>query len=126
MNRRDRFLEDGFAGVLLLTIWGIFMFQAPYRLEFKEQISIFLSGADRMGWYLSNPGVIASIVGDWLTQFYINAKVGAALSILLLGLITAGLVRFYRITESQRHAVLLLLMIPVFLEGYFIIFIKFL
>ena len=125
MIRRDRFLDAVFPVVLLLTIWGIFLFQAPYRLEFKEQISIFLCGADRMSWYLSNPGVIASILGDWLTQFYINANVGAALSILLLGLITAGLVRFYRITEPQRHAVLLLLMIPVFLEGYFIIFINY-
>ena len=122
MMKRNRFLDTILTGLLLVTIWSIFMFQASYRLEFKEQISIFLLNADRISWYLSNPGFISAILGDWLTQFYINGKVGATLSILLLVLTLAGLVRFYRITEPKRHVVLLLLMLPVFLEGYFMPF----
>lgn len=110
------------AGLLLLLIWSILVGQAPYRLEFKEQISIFLFGADRISWYLSNPGVIASIVGDWLTQFYINGRIGAFLSILLLTVIYAGLARFFRLLEAKHPVVWVLLMLPVFLEGYFIPF----
>lgn len=122
MTKRCRFLDALFAGLLLLMIWSIFMGRASYRLDFKEQISIFLFGADRIEWYLSNPGVIASITGDWLTQFYIKSTVGAFLSILLLILISAGLARFFRIAEPKRHGILVLLLLPVLLEGYFIPF----
>ena len=59
MMRRYRFLDAVYVVLVLLTIFGILVHQAPYRLEFKEQISIFLLGADRIGWYLSNPAVIS-------------------------------------------------------------------
>ena len=122
MMRRYRFLDAVYAVLVLLTIFGILVHQAPYRLEFKEQISIFLLGADRIGWYLSNPAVISSVLGDWLTQFYISGWNGALLSMLLLLLITAGLYRFYRLANPGHYAVLVLLVIPAVLESYFIPF----
>ena len=97
MMRKYRIADVALAGFTLVGLWIIFSVQAPYRLEFKEQISIFLFGADRISWYLSNPGIISSVTGDWLTQFYINGRVAAALSCLLLLLSTAGLVRFHRL-----------------------------
>ncbi|MBR3659421.1 MAG: hypothetical protein IKN61_05890 [Bacteroidaceae bacterium] len=122
MMRRYRFLDAVYAVLVLLTIFGILVHQAPYRLEFKEQISIFLLGADRIGWYLSNPAVISSVLGDWLTQFYISGWNGALLSMLLLLLITAGLYRFYRLANPGHYPVLVLLVIPALLESYFIPF----
>lgn len=122
MTRRFRFLDAVFAVLVLLAIFGVLVHQAPYRLEFKEQISIFLLGADRISWYLSNPGVIVSVLGDWLTQFYINGWNGALLSMLLLLLITAGLYRFYRFANPRQDSVLLLLIFPALLESCFIPF----
>ena len=96
--------------------------RAPYRLEFKEQIGIFMLGADRMEWYLSNPAVVSSIAGDWLTQFYSNGMMGAVLSGLLLVAILAGLAEFFRRAEPRRPLCLILLMLPILLEYYFIPF----
>ena len=122
MTRKYKFVDALFAGLLLVLMWGILVRQAPYRLEFKEQISIFLLGADRMSWYLSNPGVLASITGDWLTQFFINSNTGAMLSILLLVAVSAGLARFLRLANPGREVIWVIILIPVFLEGYFIPF----
>jgi hypothetical protein len=120
--RRYRFMNALFAGLILLLIWSVLVGQALYRLDFKEQISIFLLGADRISWYLSNPGVIASILGDWLTQFYIKGWTGAILSILLLAVTTAGLGRFFHMSAPGHPAVWVVLMLPVLMEGYFIPF----
>ena len=122
MMRKIRFLDALPAVLLLLFIWIGFRAQATFRLDFKEQISIFMLGADRIGWYLSNPGFIASVAGDWLTQFYIGGKAGAALSILLLALITFGLARFMRQAQPKLKTLWLLLMAPVFMEAWFIPF----
>ena len=122
MTRRYKFIDALFAGLLLVLVWGILVRQAPYRLEFKEQISIFLLGADRMSWYLSNPGFLSSIAGDWLTQFFINGNTGAMLSVLLLVAVAAGIGRFVKLSVPECSVIWVLIVIPVFLEGYFIPF----
>ena len=122
MTRKYKFIDALFAGLLLVLVWGLLVRQAPYRLEFKEQISIFLLGADRMGWYLSNPGVLSSIAGDWLTQFFINGSTGAMLSVLLLVAVAAGIGRFVKLSVPECSVIWVLIVIPVFLEGYFIPF----
>ena len=120
--RRYRFLDALPAVLLLLFIWIVFRAQVVFRLDFKEQISIFLLSADRIDWYLSNPGFIACVAGDWLTQFYISGKAGVALSVLLLALITFGLGRFMVLAQPELKTLWLLLMAPVFLEVWFIPF----
>lgn len=120
--KRYRLLDVLYTAILLATVLVTFLCRTTFRLEFKEQISIFLFGADRISWYLSNPAVIASIAGDWLTQFYINGTVGAVLSTLLLVLTVLGLARFFRQAVQDRPACLILLVLPVLLEGYFIPF----
>ncbi len=122
MSRKSRSLDFLFAMLLLLALLLLLAVRAPYRLEFKEQIGIFMLGADRMEWYLSNPAVISSIAGDWLTQFYSNGRVGAVLSFLLFIAILAGLAEFFRRAEPRRPLCLILLMLPVLLEYYFIPF----
>ena len=117
-RREDLILAVG----VLIVSWVLLFWKAAYRLEFKEQISIFLLGADRIGWYLSNPAVIASIIGDWLTQFYISIWVGVTLSVLLLGVIMNGLARFFHLSETGKPVCLFMAAIPVLVEGFFITF----
>lgn len=119
------FLDIIFTILLFVVMWVALFRHTPYSLEFKEQIGIFLFGADRIEWYLSNPAVIASFAGDWLTQFYVKGMIGATLSTLLLLAIMGGLVRFYRLAEPHRPVCLVLLMLPVVLEGMFIPFLNY-
>lgn len=111
-----------YSGLILVSILVFLLVWAPYRLEFKEQISIFLLGADRIGWYLSNPAFFSSIAGDWLTQFFINGRSGALLSFLLLVLVVIGLARFFKIAQPDKAVCLPLLLFPAVLEGYAIPF----
>lgn len=122
MGRKNIRVDLVFAVGMLLMIGVLLLWKAPYRLNFKEQISIFLLGADRIGWYFSNPGIVSSIAGDWLTQFFINSVAGSVLSVLLLTVILAGLARFFRITEERHPVCLEILIIPVLLEAHFITF----
>ena len=109
------------AGVLVLS-WVMLFADAPYRLDFKEQISIFLLDADRISWYISNPAVVSSIAGDWLTQFYTSRMMAPTLSVILFAAIIKGLAEFFRKSEPERPDCLVLMSIPVLLEGYFMTF----
>lgn len=122
MGRKTRVEDFCFAAGVLILSWVAFFANAPYRLDFKEQISIFLLGADRMGWYLSNPALITSIAGDWLTQFYTNRMMAPTISVLLLTAVMTGLARFFRICEPERPQCLILMAVPVIIEGLFIPF----
>lgn len=112
-------------GLVFLAILGYLMHWAPYRMEFKEQIGIFLLGADRIGWYLSNPAVVASIAGDWLTQFYINGRMGALLSVLLLAAGWLGLFRFVRLSENDTRMSGLILTVPMLVEACFLTYLNY-
>lgn len=121
-KKRDVTLDVVFAALMFIAVSVFFIVNAVYRLEFKEQISIFLLGADRIGWYFNNPGFIATISGDWLTQFFISGTGAVAVSILLLATLLGGLARFFRLTQPERPVLWTMLMIPVILEGYFLTF----
>lgn len=130
MNRRIGktdiiFYDIIFTGLIFLAILGYLMHWAPYRLEFKEQIGIFLLGADRIGWYLSNPAVVASVAGDWLTQFYINGRMGALLSVLLLAAGWLGLSRFIRLSENGARFSGLILTVPMLAEAFFLTYLNY-
>ena len=122
MVRKNRVEDLIFAAAVLVFAWIILFADAPYRLDFKEQISIFLLDADRKSWYLSNPAVASSIVGDWLTQFYTSRFLAATLSVLLFAAIIIGLTGFFRKAEPKRPYCLVLMTFPVVLEGWFITF----
>ena len=122
MGRKNKVEDFIFAAAVLVFAWIVFFTDAPYRLDFKEQISIFLLDADRLCWYLSNPAVVSSIVGDWLTQFYTSRMMAATLSVILLAAIIIGLTGFFRRAEPKRPDCLVLMTVPVLLEGWFITF----
>ena len=52
MGRKNKVEVFIFAAAVLVFAWIVFFIDAPYRLDFKEQISIFLLDADRLCWYL--------------------------------------------------------------------------
>ena len=91
-----------FAVGVLIVSWVMLFADAPFRLDFKEQISIFLFDADRISWYLSNPAVVSSVIGDWLTQFYTNRVMAPTLSVILFAAIIIGLKDFFRKAEPNR------------------------
>lgn len=122
MVRKSRVEDICFAVGVLVISWVMLFTKAPFRLDFKEQISIFLLGADRINWYLSNPAAVSSVVGDWLTQFYTVRFMAATLSVLLLAAVYTGLVRFFRLSEPERPGSLVLMTVPILFEGYFITF----
>ena len=122
MVRKSRVEDICFAVGVLVISWVMLFTKAPFRLDFKEQISIFLLGADRINWYLSNPAVVSSVIGDWLTQFYTIRFMAATLSVLLLAAVYTGLVRFFRLSEPERPDSLVLMTVPILFEGYFITF----
>lgn len=122
MDRKYKFVDGLFAVTLLITSFLVLSRQAVYRLEFKEQIGIFLFGADRISWYLSNPAVVSCIVGDWLTQFFISGRNGAMICFLLLTATFLGLARIFRRSNPDRTLFWMALILPVMLEAYFIPF----
>lgn len=69
---------------------------APYRLGFKEQAGIFFLSPERWSWYVSNPAVLSSLAGDWLTQFLYSENLGIACLIILLMLLWDGLRRLFK------------------------------
>jgi len=122
MGRKTRVEDLCFAVGVLVMSWVLLFVKAPFRLDFKEQISIFLLGADRIGWYLSNPALVSSIAGDWLTQFFDVRFLAPTLSVLLFAAVYTGLVRFFRLSEPERPDSLVLMVVPILFEGYFITF----
>ena len=122
MGSKNRAEDYCFAAGVVILSWVMLFADAPYRLDFKEQISIFLLDADRISWYLSNPAVVSSIAGDWLTQFYTSRFMGPTLSMILFAAIIIGLTGFFRKAEPKRPDCLVLMTFPVLLEGYFITF----
>ena len=117
MGRKTRVEDLCFAVGVLVISWVLLFTKAPFRLDFKEQISIFLLGADR-----TNPAVVSSIVGDLLTQFYSVRLLAPTLSVLLFAAAYTGLVRFFRLSDPERQDSLILLTVPILFEGYFITF----
>ena len=48
-----------------------FAFGVPYTLYTKEQLVLFVADWTAVAEYLARPAILASIVGDYLTQFYL-------------------------------------------------------
>ncbi len=122
MGRKTRTEDLCILAGVFIFMWALLYSKAPFRLDLKEQLSIFLLGADRVEWYLSNPAIAASIIGDWLTQFYSSRILSSLISISLILSVVAGLARLFRISEPQRPVCLPLLVLPALLECFFVSF----
>lgn len=66
----------------MVAIWCWFAFGIPYTLYTKEQLVLFVADWTAISDYFMRPALLASIVGDYLTQFYL--LIGGASTILTL------------------------------------------
>lgn len=108
----------GFLFIVVLTV--LISVYAPYRIGFKEQVSVFFWNSERISWYLYNPGVLACVIGDWLTQFYLVNSIGIALTILLGILSWLGIVRVIYLSGG-RQGIFSAAMFPVVIVGAFMV-----
>lgn len=68
--------------VAMTAGWCWFAFGVPYTLYTKEQLVLFVADWAAVAEYLGRPAILSSIVGDYLTQFYLI--IGGAATILTL------------------------------------------
>ena len=80
--------------VIFATVLVSLSIFAPFRIGFKEQLGLFSWNTGRLSMYFSDPAVLASITGDWLSTFFYHNAAGIIISALLLGLLAIGLMRF--------------------------------
>jgi hypothetical protein len=83
---------------------GVLSFLTPYTQYTKEQLSLFALNVDTLSAYLSKPAVLAGIVGDWLTQFYLWRGVAAVIITLVLLGVWAGMRLALRRLGVTAHA----------------------
>ena len=79
---------------ILVGIWAVacfsfFQWCYPYHFFYKEQNQLFLWSYDYLSTYFDQPGWLASIVGDFLTQFFYYLYAGATILTLILLLLQA-------------------------------------
>lgn len=74
----------------MAACWCWFAFGAPYTLYTKEQLVLFVSDWTAIADYFARPAVLSSIVGDYLTQFYLLVCGGATILTIAVALLWWG------------------------------------
>lgn len=74
------------AGGGALALFLFFFRGVPYHLFHREQTTLFLYSVEALRQYLSQPGALARLVGDFLTQFFYYEGLGPLIMALLLTL----------------------------------------
>jgi hypothetical protein len=80
--KQNIFSKDINVDVLISIAFGgaVFVFFAcfyPFHLHYQEQYQLFLFSGNYFNDYLSRPGGISNYIGNFFTQFYFYAWVGA-------------------------------------------------
>ncbi len=81
-TKQQLWLQVMIVAVAMTAGWCWFAFGVPYTLYTKEQVVLFIADWTAVSDYLARPAVLSSIVGDYLTQFYL--LIGGAATILTL------------------------------------------
>lgn len=74
------------AGGGALALFLFFFRGVPYHLFHREQTTLFLYSVEALRQYLSQPGALARLAGDFLTQFFYYEGLGPLIMALLLTL----------------------------------------
>ena len=85
-----RFWQVAIVVVAMATCWCWFAFGAPYTLYTKEQLVLFVADCTAVLDYFARPAVLSSIVGDYLTQFYLLICGGATILTIVAALLWWG------------------------------------
>ena len=84
-TKQQLWLQVMIVAVAMTAGWCWFAFGVPYTLYTKEQLVLFVADWAAVAEYLARPAILSSIVGDYLTQFYLI--IGGAATILTLFLL---------------------------------------
>ena len=95
----------------LLICWSFFQFWYPYHFFYQEQNQIFLWSCDYLSTYFEKPGGLATLIGDFLTQFYYYLYVGAIILTVCLFLIGITLYQALRNFKVSKIIALLLALV---------------
>ena len=101
--------------VWAVIIWCFFQFWYPYHFFYQEQNQIFLWSQDYISTYFEKPGGVATLIGDFLTQFYYYLYVGAiilTLCLLVTGTLLYKALRNFKV--SRIVALILALVVMTF------------
>ncbi|MDR2497616.1 MAG: DUF6057 family protein [Tannerellaceae bacterium] len=80
-NHRQFLLFATLAGSFGFIYFGFLM---PFGMMFKEELTMFTYDSDYILAYFSRPGCLSSLAGDFLTQFFYNRWLGAAVMALFM------------------------------------------
>ena len=83
----------------IIAVFSFFQFCYPYHFFYHEQNQIFLWEWEYISGYFDNIGGLASLVGDFLTQFYYYLYAGA--TILTICIALAGLLLYKALTNFR-------------------------
>lgn len=102
--------------VIVIALWAVvcwcfFQFWYPYHFFYQEQNQIFLWSCDYLSTYFEKPGGLATLIGDFLTQFYYYLYVGAIILTLCLFLIGITLYQALRNFKVSKIVALLLALV---------------
>jgi hypothetical protein len=84
---------------VILAVFCFFQFWYPYHFFYHEQNQIFLWEWEYISGYFQKSGGLASLIGDFLTQFYYYLYAGA--TILTLCIALAGLLMYKTLTNLK-------------------------
>ena len=114
-----KFLSRYYSNIAIV-LWAViifcfFQFWYPYHFFYQEQNQIFLWSWDYISSYFDKNGGLATLIGDFLTQFYYYLYVGAiilTLCIFLIGITLYQALRNFKV--SKVVALLLALVVMTF------------
>lgn len=102
--KKQRYKHIFTAITLIFFIIAYLFWAFPFRasLSYREQMQLFLTTSGYFQQFLSWPGGIATYIGEFLTQFFNNYYIGAAIISLLLTLtLTATKSLCHKISPSS-------------------------
>lgn len=102
--------------VAMVACWCWFAFGAPYTLYTKEQYVLFVADRAAIADYFARPALLASIVGDYLTQFYLLVCGGATILTLALALLWWGVRSVLRRFGAEPLTASVLALLPMATE----------
>ena len=100
---------------VIIAVFCFFQFWYPYHFFYHEQNQIFLWEWEYLSGYYQRVGGLASLAGDFLTQFYYYLYAGA--SILTLCIALAGLL-VYKILTNLKISPWIALVIGICVMGF--------
>ena len=100
---------------VIIAVFCFFQFWYPYHFFYHEQNQIFLWEWEYLSGYFQRVGGLASLAGDFLTQFYYYLYAGA--TILTLCIALAGLL-VYKILTNLKVSPWIALVISICVMGF--------